>query len=66
MKPQYEIELKEIISRLKEEIVTNEKNIEEILPDGRFMEANNYSVYNSALEEAIILIESALTNLQQS
>jgi hypothetical protein len=64
MKQKYEIEFNELIAGLKQEIADNEKNINEILDDGRYMEANNYSIYNSALEEAIIRIEIALNNLK--
>lgn len=66
MKPHYETEFRELIAGLNAEIADNEAAISEILPDGRYMEANNYSIYNLALEEAIIRIETALNNLKQS
>lgn len=64
MKPHYETEFRELIAGLNVEIADNEAAISEILPDGRYMEANNYSIYNLALEEAIIRIETALANLK--
>ncbi len=64
MKPHYETEFNLLIAELNAEIADNEKSITEILPDGRYMEANNYSIYNLALEEAIIRIETTLANLK--
>ena len=64
MKPHYETEFNLLIAELNAEIADNEKAITEILPDGRYMEANNYSIYNLALEEAVIRIETALANLK--